>query len=507
MLRNQNDSQLNSKSDKTIVEHYISIVAHRVQVLRKKIEDAGQSTYSSASAATLSEVLVRILSRFFDELKSLHQEIDDQPPEDIIRQLQTIHYITSAIVPELVEAIRMANLDTTVASIIEAYEHIGNLVQYGTQTIIHPTWDYNASFDEIMTNLRAMARSLGRDSSEAIFSGAPRSFVIITYPIAEQDMVLRQAFLAHEIGHFINLTQEWSKSLLDEQVFDEQDRNDIHEAVEGQQCESNKEKLYEDALTLAGEFAPYWLGEIIADFLAVCVLGPAYLLAFDEVSLSPRYSIPNRLHRSHPPVQLRKEIMGSLIQDLYLGPIRLGKDYKSLNQQEQDVFNCVCKWIKAITHTDPLAFRAIENAPNMPPEVVATIYSTLKKAVQRAISQLRVNHLEWIKLRNWFCASRDVIDALELQSLLSYDLTPTHLYSDPSRDPSFPAVMNSGWFRILHAKEYYQYFKHGSEESKPDEVRDRYIDLQNLVAKAVENLHFKREFERRKGQGSEQNMS
>jgi hypothetical protein len=494
-------------SDGIVVEHYISVVAHRVQVLAKRIEDAGQPKYASSSAATLSKILARILARFFDELRSLHQEIDSQPPDDIVRQVRTIHYVTVAIIPELIEAVKMANLDSPLASITEAYEHIGNLVQYGTQTIIHPTWEYNASFDEIMSTLRAMTRNLGRDTGEAIFSGAPPSFVIITYPIAEEDMVLRQAFIAHELGHFINRTEGWSKALLEERVFAEEDQNIIREVVQSLQNESDKEKVFAEALMLVGAITPLWVEEIIADFLAVCVLGPAYLLAFDEVSLSPRYSSPGRLYRSHPPGQLRKGIMGELVDELYLAPIRSREVSNGLSRQERDVFKSVCEWIDAIVRADPLEFKSIDNAPAPPPEIIAAIYGTLRKTMRRVVSRLKESQLERIKRRKWFCIGRDIVDALELQDLLSHGLTPTELYSDPNRDPSFSAVMNSGWFHFLHNKKDYLYFhrsKGASVEFVPSEVRDRYVNLQNLVAKAVESLHFKREFLRRRGMSSEE---
>jgi len=495
-----------SHSATVVVEHYISIVSHRVQVLMKRLEDVGRPKYASSSAGTLAEILIRILSCFFETLRLLHEEIDSQPPDDIIRNVQTIHVYAIKIIPELIEAVRMANSDSPTASIVEAYENLGDLIQYGTQAIIHPTWEYNASFDEIMTTLKTMTRTLGQDTGQAIFSGAPRSFVIITYPIAEEDMILRHAFIAHEIGHFIDSIEGWSRSLLEGQVFHENDRSCLREAVQGQREESDKEREYSEALTMAGAIVSSWIKEGIADFLAVCVLGPAYLLAFDEVSLSPKYSSPKRLSRSHPPGQLRKEIMGELIEELYWASVRSNEVFRKLDQEEQAVFSSVCEWIDAIVQAEPVEFTSIANGPDFSTQVTTAIYSVLARAVRRAIAKLKASQLDRIKQSKWSCTSEDIVDALRLQDLLSHGLTPTELYSDRGRDPSFAAIMNSGWFHFLHEKENYLYFSEDRlEGSSPDQVRDKYASLQNLVAKAVESLHFKREFLRRKGTHGEKN--
>jgi len=115
------------------------------------------------------------------------------------------------------------------------------------------------------------------------------------------------------------------------------------------------------------------------------------------------------------------------------------------------------------------------------------------------VASLKQNYPDHSRGQKWFCSIRDVVDALELQALLSAGLTPTQLYSDAGRDPSIAAVINSGWFHYIYAMQDYQYFGSKSLERRWDDVRDRYIGLQNLIAKAVESLQFKKEFQRRKG--------
>lgn len=503
MLEEKQGTPSSSEYDRKLVEHYIASVAHRVQVLRAKLEDSYLLGNAATSTSALSEILLRLLSRFFDELRSLHREADIQPAQDTLRQLQNINYVNSRVVPKLERAIEMANLDTPITPVIEAYVEIASLVRFGTQTIIHPRWDYNASFDEIMHDLRSVAASLGQDTSQAIFSGAPPSFVVITYPIAEQDMILRQAFMAHEVGHYINVVEGLSQSLLRNRIFDAEDRQRIELAVKKQQRAGDSERLLSDANKLAGEFAAYWLLEITADFLGLCLLGPAYLLSFDDVSFTPRFSATGRLHRSHPPVQLRKTIMANLIEEALLPPVHSSDRYRGLGPKEKEVFTTVCGWIHELSQTEPLRFTMIEGAPSMPTEVVESIYAGLRNAVDRAVSKLKNEHWNDLSKRRWFCSTTDLVDAIELQGLLSSGLIPTVLYSDMSRDPSFAAVMNSGWFHLLNAGQQYQYFRRDEEQPHPDEILKSYRNLQNLIGKAVESLQFKAEFERRKGTGGD----
>jgi hypothetical protein len=499
MTMEEQGPQLGSEYDKALTEYYIASAAHRVEVLRAKIKDSYRPGEALASTSILSEILLRLLSCFFDDLESLHQEIDIHPAQDILREIQNINQANSMVMPILEQAIRMAALDTPITPIAEAYGEIANLVQYGAQTIIHPTWDYNASFDEIMHDLRSMAASLRQDRSQTILSGAPPSIVIITYPLAEQDMVLRQAIMAHEIGHSINMVEGLSQELVKRRVFDKTDRQRLEQAVEKQQRESDKEKLHRHAEKVADELAARWLREITADFLGLCVLGPAYLLAFDDVSFTRRGSTSGTLQRSHPPVHLRRAIMANLVEDVFLAPIHANDRFTSLGSEEREVFSTVCSWIHELSRCEPLAVAMIEGAPDMPAEVVQSIYVNLRNAMERVVLQLKRKHLGRLGHSKWFCTTTDLIDAIELQRLLSNGLIPTVLYSDVDRDPSFAAIMNCGWFHLLYARQDYQYFRRGEEKPYSDDVRDKYMSLQSLVGKAVESLLFKKEFLRRKG--------
>jgi hypothetical protein len=482
------------------VRHYISVVAHKIQVLMRKTVDLGQQDYTSSSPAALSEILIRILSRFLDELRSLSNKAQYQPPGDIIRTVYTINYIIVNIVPELIEAIDTADVDAPIGSVIEAYEEIGNQIHYGTQMIIHPTWEYNASSNEIMNTLRQMTGSLGQTTNEAIFSGAPLHFVILTYPKAEEQNVLRQALIAHEVGHFVDTVRELSKFVGDKQLVSPDEVSNL--IVTAQKHQTNEIKdLENEVVQILEEIIANWVQEIVADFCATAIMGPAYLFAFDEISFSPKYVTARNLSLTHPPDRLRKAILGDLVFRIYIRPIQDSEEFHHLTAEEKALFEKMTAWVQLVSQMDTMKFRAIAGHPELPEELIAMIFIVAKKAAEESASILRQSKLEAISDEQWFCGTDDIVDAFKLQKLLSYGLTPTELYANPPRDPSFAAIMNSGWFHFLQCESEYLYF-HDTDDVNaldPDRVISNYISLQNLVAKGIESLYFKKEFARRKG--------
>jgi hypothetical protein len=484
--------------DTATVQHYISVVANKIQVLMRKVEEISEHDYTSSSPLALSGVLIRILSRFLDYLRSWSEKAEYQPPADAIRAVYTINHIVVSIIPQLIEAIEGADNDEPAASIIEAYENIVNQVQYGVQTIIHPAWEYNASSNEVMQYLKKVTSSLSQDASNAIFSGAPRFFVIITYPKAEEQIILRLALIAHEVGHFIDESiKKWSVSLLEQQLLNPTDIDLIISQTNGEQ---NSSEIQSKVMQTIDKMIASWIKEIVSDFLAIAIIGPAYLFAFDEISFSPKYSSPQKLSLSHPPDQLRKSLMGYWVSKMYMTQVRESHEFVKLSKEEQIVFESVVKRVEVVSRGDNESFSSIGHGSQLPKNVLATVYLALKNAMEKAASRLWEQNFKGIENEQWVCKREDIMDALRLQSLLLNGLIPTELYVTPARYPSFAAVMNSGWFHFIKSEGDYLYFSKAEDHiSDPDHITTSYLSLQNLIAKGVEGLHFMREYSRRKG--------
>lgn len=483
--------------NKTEVQYYISVVAHKIEVMRRRIKEISQQAYTSPSPVALADILQKILSRFFDELRDIDNKLDYFPPGDALRKAQTINFIIDRIIPQLIEAIESTNIEAPVASILEAYEQITQQVRFGSQTIIYPTWEHNASFEEMMEKLKLMTKYLDPDVGQAIFSGAPPFFTIITYPKSDEDLVLRQALIAHEIGHFIDTALNWSEELFDEKLFTPSDYNKIVMYVEENAQEDEVEEMFEQIRDLIERMAAYWVKEAVADFIAVCILGPAYLFAFDEFSFAPRRSINKKISSSHPPIQLRKNIIGGLVKKIQTDPIISTKEFHGLDNDEKDIYHKIVKRINTISQNSVFENQNPLNHEKLSKEII--VYFVLENMLQNIIGKLSKEKLGNIIEKKWFCKPQDIIDALSLQELLYDGLTPSELYLDSEREPSFSAIMNSGWFFLIYNEKRYRFFNNADKNlAKPDEIRRDFISLNNLIAKAVENLRFKEEFNRRK---------
>lgn len=492
-------NHLENDFDGTTVRHYISVVVNKIQILMQKVDEISQHDYTSSSPVALSEIITRILSRFLDYLRSWSEKVDYQPPGDVIRAVFTINHIVVSIIPELIEAIEAADNDEPIASVIEAFEHIGTQVRYGTQMIIHPTWEYNASSNEIMQYLRKVTSSLGEEESQAIFSGAPQNFVIITYPKAEEPIILRQALIAHELGHFIDESiLDWSNSILEQQLFNPRAIEDIISKLRIKNEDGNE--LQSKIIQMIEKMIGPWIREIVSDFLAIAIIGPAYLFAFDEISFSPKYSYPQKLSLTHPPDQLRKEFMGNWVTKLFITPVQESTEYRTLSSNDIEVFEKMVQRVKIVSQGDNLQFESIGNGKQLSENILSIVYSTLKNAVDNASRILLQQMHKEIESNQWVCGEKDIIDAIKLQYLLNHGLIPTELYLMPPRSPSFAAIMNSGWFHLIGNEKIYIYYSGTTDQfQNPDQVTAKYLILQNLVAKAIESMHFKREFDRRKG--------
>jgi hypothetical protein len=159
-----------------------------------------------------------------------------------------------------IEAVHRADVVTTTSGIIDAFNAICNQAQFGTSLIIYPTWNYNFSFEEVSERLAAIAKYISRDERASVFEGKYPRHIIITYPHIEEETTLGQVLLAHEVGHFIDFAQGWSKDIGEQPIFSE--------AIGSLSNEFPKEEQI-IALSLIQQIGARWVREIIADTIAI----------------------------------------------------------------------------------------------------------------------------------------------------------------------------------------------------------------------------------------------
>lgn len=475
------------------LNEHLSMVGHKIQMLLRNIEELKEQDYPSQGPSVLAEVLIRILSRFFDELKYLSRQIGQLPVQDILSKANTIHFSTVQFIPRLIMAIRDADISSPIGGVVEAYGKICNEAQYGSRLILYPSWEYNASYRETMSILRHITKHLGAGSNEHIFDGTYAFLPIITFPASEEEVTLRQALIAHEIGHFIDETRGISEELFEEQLYEDHALQSLAEAVEAESHVS-----IEQATEFIEEATRYWIQEIVADYLAVYIMGPSFIFAFDEFTFSTYpVSVETELRKSHPPIIIRKRLMARVCYNLLFR--ELEKESWSA-QQDYLLLEKLIQRLKGTEIADMPKLSGIRNLSVHAPEseLPKTILSILVAALERA-SILLAKKLNKGQIESWYCTPNDIRHAFELRYYLEAELTPTELYSNPLVLPSFAAVMNAGWFYVVEHSGDFTYFADTPVHPLPDPAKicDSFLVIQRLTAKAIESLNLQREFLRR----------
>src|SRR5205823_558768 len=114
-------------------------------------------------------------------------------------------------------------------------------------------------------------------------------FLALSFPSGEKDNVLLHANLCHEVGHELIKDARWADRFLSELPGDEaiqrltatiQPQHDFAKLVD-----LEKATVVTNLLTRTGRFyeesgvLTNWLGEVLSDAVAICVLGPAAAFA------------------------------------------------------------------------------------------------------------------------------------------------------------------------------------------------------------------------------------
>jgi hypothetical protein len=470
------------------LERYITVVTHRVQLLSKRLEDLGRVDYPSSSPAALTDILARIAARLFDKLAMLSRNAGQRPEADVQRNLHTYNHAAVSL-GRLMEAIDRAQLSSTVSVVVEALEELGSQIAFGTKTIVYPEWDYNASFVEVMSLLRPWAALIGPDIGPGIFRAAPPYLVLITYPAIEERDILHHAVLAHEMGHFIDTVYSISEGLRNEKLIEPELMDKLITLSQG--------KADSPPVLRAVTVIESWVQELTADLLGICLIGPCLLFAFDDVARMPHDPRNQQLSLTHPPHHLRMRYMAEAARELHLAPLR-GAGYQSrTGPAEITTLDRIDAWItELVSQKEPTVHTKIVGVTR---DHADLIYALGERALANAARLLRTRLTE-MRSKAWFCAPTDILDAFRLETLLDFGLTPSELPDTPDRFPSFQAIMNSGCFYLLRNSEYYKYFtQDGAHVARPEIVADRYLKLQDLIAKAIETSLFRSEFMRRQG--------
>jgi len=202
------------------IAFYLGSIAHRIHNLMEFIESIKFRNNESPGTISLTNILIRLLQQFHNLILrtgKLYKE-GKQPAEDTIRMIETISKYVSVIIPQIIEAIDGSRTDSPMYPFIQGIQRISNQVSYG-QTIIYPTWVANFSFfdlRELIVNIADIIVSTNQETMGALLVGIPNNINVIKYPFQDENDVLRNCQITHEIGHFINKIYKYNELIYDE---------------------------------------------------------------------------------------------------------------------------------------------------------------------------------------------------------------------------------------------------------------------------------------------------
>jgi len=477
------------------LRQYLSTVGHKIRLLILRIEQLKQRNYPTRHPIDLAESLTRILSRSLDELGRLYSLVGKMKSSDLAMRAWLIHRFAFRVVSHWIEPIDQANVSSTTGGMIDAFDAICNKAQFGTCLIVYPSWRYNFRFDDLSADLSDFANLIRTNDSPGVFAGLYPHYVILTYPFAVEETSLGQIILAHEVGHYIDIAQSWSKDIIENQtgVFDSIDS--MSDSIPDGETSS--------ARLLLNSIGASWIYEIVADSIAISIAGPAYILALEEFTMSGSAQVKNtnKISKSHPPNELRLQLMSQLTLALHFNPLAADPHFDHLPPDTLSVLEKIQTTLNSYAESESLDIQGIQET-SLSPEAARWVYSNLVQGMRNVV-QLAMVRAKDTLTEDWTCSHSDVLNALVLQEYLGDGLTPTELpepFADGDTSPSFAAAINSGWFYLSKEKDRGRFLLFESESAQLQEkVNKDYVAVHQRVAKAIEILNFKRQFLHQKG--------
>lgn len=484
---------MESEFESQELKHYLSLVGHKIQILLRKLEGFRSKSYPNQYPITLIELMKRILVQSFDELGRLHERIGIMENSDIADRAWLIHVLAIRYLSHWIEAIQNSSISTTMGGVIDAFNEICNQAQLGTSLIIYPTWQYNFSFERVSDRLASIANRINLDKHANIFDDIYFHYVILTYPYIEDETILGQVLLAHEVGHFIDYAQKWSQDIEEKGILTGIDFS-FSADIPGNEREN--------ANRLLNQVIQNWIREIVADVLATSILGPAYVLALGDFLFADPYlrSGSREMAISHPPAELRLQLMAQLSKERQWEPSKALPSYKLISKRAKGVYDVVSDIINSYANQELPSIQSIRDC-NFSPSTAQWVYSKLLIGLRNVIEFCKTK-IDDLQNQKWIFSPEDVPCALALHEYLLHSLTPTELTVSLRRPPSFAAVMNSGWYYLLAQKSNGKFFffkTDPNEERRPDVINESLISIHQLVAKAIEVQNFQRNYTRQRG--------
>jgi len=307
----------------------------------------------------------------------------------------------------------------------------------------------------------------------AAAAALPSWTAFVSYPMVEKNSALNLAVVSHELAHLVDFIKELYKPLvpqkLDEEAFKKliEEASTALEAAGFQVGPQLKDRIEAEYYKDCVQMVVSWLKEVIADIIALRVLGPAYLFSFLEFLAHGAFE--NQHDSEHPAPARRLKL---LIDEL-----------SSMNYFKVDTG--VTKQLQAIK-------------TRVSDEAKTTVYQqhalVADKTLETTLDSLLTNLRKFCSSIS-YTAERYRDEVPPVVRLIQQGIAPIETCSaEPKavRTPSpVVAVLNAGWeVYKVGADEFSKLFE--EDVSKSQQV----VTLNHLLFKAIEAGELLREWQK-----------
>lgn len=298
----------------------------------------------------------------------------------------------------------------------------------------------------------------------------PKRFIFLPFPMAEtHNILIHTVILGHEIAHVEDIIRGHSRSLL-EQLQSKIARTSIEslavELAKERNLGGNSKILVPEVLKKCMEIASEWLGELMADLIAVRRFSLAYLFSALEVLATFGCEL-DRFSRWHPSWRLRLHLLTKEVSDMgYFLSIRKGRPMELAREARMLSAN---KPLEPSDRFQKVVFRAIYRIR----EEIARKAREITENDSYDFGEYKVEHDALVALVNDGSPPSEIVDFAKRKR----------------RQASLPGILNAGWgYRVAALKGLAELM--GLESDKHD--TQSLQKLNALVSKAIEAAEMRR---------------
>lgn len=351
--------------------------------------------------------------------------------------------------------------------------------------ILRTSCVYNYSIFNLMDGLKVVFEKTGY---LRFLDGFPAQLFITDCPISERRNIPIHCIFAHEIGHVLYRKYNMSDILMPLVSVDEREVQQLktmaishRTETQGSGASANEvvpEWIIENAIrSTINKYTWNWIEEITSDAFALCLLGPAYFLAF--LYFAGPFASLDSSSAEHPPDRMRIEFMCNMLLKYKVGL----KYNAALEEVSGSAKQYVEQWRNYSSRSIQTTFGSD-----------ITPFSVAAHAIEPVLNNIMTETKGKMKRRK-YTPKRFRRDVPVLLDNLAHGIPPNELTDDwrigEPRVAESEAILNSGWIYFVSNDDRYAKLL-GSPTSKWKTTNR----LFGLISKGLEYSELQRHWDR-----------